>query len=1049
MLLTAVMVPLLVHEEPLVGTTAAWLTRPLSRPMLLASKAFFMATVLVLPPLVAELSVLALNGARSELALAAAEILLIQCALAAAVAALAAVTPNFAHFITWAAVIWTVQALAAAALMVGRMAGNPESVWAWAEPSAFRSVQVATLVGTLVIGAAVVAHQYLTRRTRRSVVLGVAGIIAVTLLSMGWPPSPPGRPAAANEPGREVELTVEADSVLATDAFSLQALAQPKKTISARVECAGAPPGTFCEVEDLTASLRFPDGAVIRVERPHRPSFPRLHTPSIQQALGGASVVNGGPSSGVSSLSPDLFEVDRAVYAERGRTPAVLEGSATVTLKRYRVTASLPLKRGASHADGVGQTTITDVLRGPGSCQVVLRQRSLRLLLSGRSAPFPSVTAAFFEPVSYVLLNAQRRQAFVPEMMPSFDFVRTLSQALPGAQRLSYDVRSLAFTSESRFEPLAPLDDAWLDGASLVMLEAEAQGHSAARLLVPDFVLARSERAHVDRPSELEAGLTPMQYYERGTARLEDSLGHSADEGRALGEAKAYLKKAVEADRGMTAAYVDLALVAAVSDENPASRRAAAKPWMDRARELRPSDPGLQRVEAYLVDGEGGDPVPIMERVVAGSPGVSAYWRDLGYFRSKAYRLRTALEAFDRARVAAADPLEAARVEARRSEAYAYLDRPVDAGRAYEKSLAVRGDFTPYWVRLCEVRLAGGDCGAAREAARRARRLEASARAVSCLARAQVCLGQVDESSEEVRAAWPWDLIAIGDFFRDHGDRAKARAYYARAKLASDDPRLCVSLSELELRESGAAPAWAFLQPALIAHPQDPDALAQAAAVRRRAGENREALDLAARALEARLDEKTEKRLHAAFGEDADYAGLRRRLTERVDGLFDQYEKSHDYQYLRRDYSMTQWMIGHAGATYKDREAVPHLIRYLAESPFAETRARAADALWWIGDRRAVPAMLRALSDPDLNVQGFAASGLGDLGDPAAVAPLLDLFGRLQDNREQTKARVADALGKLGDQRALAPIRESLATIKDPSYQGWAQGAVVRLEARR
>jgi tetratricopeptide (TPR) repeat protein len=1049
MLLTAVMVPLLVHEEPLVGTTAAWLTRPLSRPMLLASKAFFTVTVLVLPPLAAELAVLALNGARSELALAAAEILLIQCALVTAVAALAAVTPNFAHFITWAAVIWTVQALATGALMLGRMASNPESIWAWAEPSAFRSARIAALGGALVAGAVVVVHQYLTRRTRRSVVLGVAGIVAVTLLGMDRPPKPPGRPATTEGPGREVELMVDVDSVLATDAFSLQALAQPKKTISAKVECAGTPPGTFCDIEDLTASLRFPDGALIRVDRPHRPSFPRLHPPSIQQALGGASVVNAGLSSGLSGVSPDLFEVERAVYAERGWGPAVLEGSGTVTLKRYRVVARLPLKRGASHADGVEQTTITDVLRGPGSCQVVLRQRTLRLLLSGGSAPLQSLTATFFQPVSYVLVNPQRQQAFVPEMMPSFDFARILSQATPGGQRLSYDVTTLVFTSESRFQPLPPLDDAWLDGASLVALEAEAQGRAAARLLVPDFVLARSERGPVGRPSDVDAGLSPAQYYERGTARLEDSLGHSADQGRALGEAKAYLTKAAEADRRMTAAYVNLALVAAVSDEDPAYRRAAAKPWLDRARELRPADPGLQRVEAYLVDGEGGDPVPIAERLVAASPGIAAYWRDLGYFRSKAYRLRTALEAFGRALAARDGPLETARIHAQRAEAYAYLDRPEEAGRAYEKALAARGDFAPYWVRLCEVRLAAGDCGAAREAAGRARTLEAGSRGVSCLARAQVCLGQVDESSDEVRGAWPWDLVAIGDFFRDHGDSAKGRAYYARSRLASDDPKLAVSLSELELRESGAAQAWAVLQPALVAHPQDPDALAQAAAVRRGGGQNREALGLAAQALEARLDGKTLQRLQAAFGDDAGYSELRRRVTERVEGLFDYYEKSHDYQNLRRDLSMTQWVIGHAGATYKDREAVPHLIRYLAESPFAETRARAADALWWIGDRQAVPAMLRALSDPDLKVQGFAASGLGDLGDPAAVAPLLDLFGRLQDNREQTKARVADALGKLRDQRALAPIRESLAKIKDPSYQAWAQGAVARLEAQQ
>jgi HEAT repeat protein len=166
-----------------------------------------------------------------------------------------------------------------------------------------------------------------------------------------------------------------------------------------------------------------------------------------------------------------------------------------------------------------------------------------------------------------------------------------------------------------------------------------------------------------------------------------------------------------------------------------------------------------------------------------------------------------------------------------------------------------------------------------------------------------------------------------------------------------------------------------------------------------------------------------------------------------VNGLFEYYERKHYYQYLRRDIPMTEWVIGHAGATHKDVEAVPHLIRYLQESPFAETRARAADALWIIGDRSAVPALLAALSDSDLKVQGFAASGLGDLGDPTVVDPLLDLFRRLPDNREETKARIADALGKLGDKRALSPIRESLAQIPDLAYSRWARPAADRLEA--
>jgi len=1039
-LLMIVMVPLLVHEEPLVGTTAAWFTRPLSRRTLLASKTAFLLLILVLVPLGAELAALAANDARSsELARAAAEIALTRCSLVASLAALAALTPNFARFIMWGAAIWGVYTLVASAAMVRTMM-SPEGILALADPRVLRASAVASLGAILLAGSAAVVHQYLTRRVRRSVAIAATGLVASLAFSMGWTWT---RPSPASRPGgpTAVQLLVDTGSVMAMDTFSLQAAAPRRKTIWAATDCLRTPPGTFCELDDLRGALRYPDGGVVPVERARRPGLTRLHRPSLEQALGGSRVVN----DGLRGLGTGLFEVDHAVYAERGRTPAVLEANGTVTLKRYRVAASLPLQRGAFHADGAERVTITDVLRGPGTCQVVLVKRRLDLVLSAPPATFPGF-GDLLAPVSYVLVNAERKQAFVPEFVPAFDLAGSLAQALPTGQRLTYDPVSLLFTSESQFETLPRLDDAWLSGASLVLVEADVEGRTPARVLVPDLVLARREMHHRAGAPEVEAGLTPAQYGERGAGRLEDGLGHPVDGDAARSWAEAYLMKAVEGDPDLAAPYGGLALIAASSEGTPRSRRDAAQAWLDKGR-VASADPAARRVEAYLLEAEQGDAAAVMEQVVEHSPGSSAYWRDLGYFRTKDYRLRRALEAYDRALATRPDPVEAARVQAQRGESYAFLARPAEARKAYEDAVGRRPDFAPYWRRLCQVRREAGDCGGALEAARRAQGLETSTAASSCLLRAQICLGQVDEGSPEVRRAWGWDLIAIGDFFRDKGDESRARGYYRRAELHPDDWTLALSSSELELRSGGPDQALEILRPALAAHPQEPALLAQAAVVHARRGDGARALDLAGQALEARLDAATVRRLEAALGGDPEYARRRRRITARVEGLFGHYERKFDHQYLRRDLPTTEWVIGHAGATHKDREAVPHLILYLQESAFATTRAKAADALWYIGDGRAVPALVEALSDPDLKVQGFAASGLGALGDPAAVSPLLDLFARLPDNREETKARVADALGKLGDKRALAPIRESLAHIQDPAYLRWARPALARLEA--
>jgi HEAT repeat protein len=220
------------------------------------------------------------------------------------------------------------------------------------------------------------------------------------------------------------------------------------------------------------------------------------------------------------------------------------------------------------------------------------------------------------------------------------------------------------------------------------------------------------------------------------------------------------------------------------------------------------------------------------------------------------------------------------------------------------------------------------------------------------------------------------------------------------------------------------------------------------AAERRAKGSSEEALRLAAKALEAQLGEETEGPLAAAFEGDPGYADVHDRVRSLVEGLLGHYERKYDRRF-GRDRASVLWAIWSLGTERKDAEAVPQLVRYLHESVLDEARWRAAQALWAIGDRRAAPQLVAALEDPSPRVAGFAASGLGDLGDASAVGPLLALFQRLPDNRDEAKARVAEALGKLGDPRAVGPLSASLETIRDPAYVRWAEPALRRLETLR
>jgi HEAT repeat protein len=70
----------------------------------------------------------------------------------------------------------------------------------------------------------------------------------------------------------------------------------------------------------------------------------------------------------------------------------------------------------------------------------------------------------------------------------------------------------------------------------------------------------------------------------------------------------------------------------------------------------------------------------------------------------------------------------------------------------------------------------------------------------------------------------------------------------------------------------------------------------------------------------------------------------------------------------------------------------------------------------------AVPVLVRALADRGCEGRHWAASLLGDLGDPAAVQPLIEAL----DDEAEVARWAANALGKLNDARAVEPLIRAL-----------------------
>lgn len=98
-------------------------------------------------------------------------------------------------------------------------------------------------------------------------------------------------------------------------------------------------------------------------------------------------------------------------------------------------------------------------------------------------------------------------------------------------------------------------------------------------------------------------------------------------------------------------------------------------------------------------------------------------------------------------------------------------------------------------------------------------------------------------------------------------------------------------------------------------------------------------------------------------------------------------------------------------------------------------RRNAARALGKLGDKRAVPILLTALTCPDFYVREAAAQALENLGDTAGVPPLLQLLrdqipGTLPapepPNLVQPYDAILEALGGLGDRSVIEDVRPFL-----------------------
>jgi len=448
-LLIAVIVPLMIQEDAAVGSAAFWLTRPVSHGALLRAKLLGLGAIM-LAPLIVDLVVLFLAGLPTgDLEKAFADIFLRQVSLVVPIAAVAALTPTFWRF--------TVVLVGSVILLTLLSAALPQPKLL---PTGLADVVL------FMWGGSVLAHQYLTRRTSRSIILACLGGALVTAVSV-WPWALADEPLAFSTTAfdsKHLTLEVKATSLNTSTSVSLIHNVVTKK-IDGVYELKGLPPAFIYQTRTVSARLIAGDGTElpsrVTISTNPPPEFDSPHVSAIAAAIG---IPVHSTVSRVGSTT--LASLDNSDFVRYKNSPVKLICDLDFVVSRYETDGELPLIKGAhtrSRGEGV---TVGGIDLSDEGITIEIAESSVNVRFSDgiRSAGQPAELRLRGDPV-YVLVNRQRNEASVV----SNGTARGSSSMFYLGGLLMKKVVELPFGGE-RNNSAPIIDHEWLQGAVLVRL---------------------------------------------------------------------------------------------------------------------------------------------------------------------------------------------------------------------------------------------------------------------------------------------------------------------------------------------------------------------------------------------------------------------------------------------------------------------------------------------------------------------------------------------------------------------------------------------------
>ncbi len=496
-----VLIPLLIHGEPLTGTTAFWLSRPLSRKTILAAKGLFIGLLLILFPLLVEVGIFAGNGVQvRHILLAIPEILIGDMALILQVMVLAVLTRNFARFAIAGVVIFIGMILLSVSLHIARLYfGGMDSLMRAAEPGLAASRGLVAHVSVLLFGLAVVLNQYLTRKTVRSICLAAVGFALQFTCSQLWSinffAEEKAAPDASLVRCEELMLSLDAGHKSSSDEFQMRRTGVPRKEFSMRIEAEGLDDKYVVRPTETIARLEYPDGVVLTSTNRmnNRSDLQDQDMRALASLFADYQVLN---RSLYASQSTKILTAPTEQYFKVGRTEGNLSLEVEVEISGYRVAAEIPLQEGARYSSGSEHLVVSRIMKQSSGCTVILRESKVNLLFGGREAR--SCSGSGCSPLNddaqvlYALRNKALKQIYLPRTDRQIG-----SFGMGGKQRLSVTPLHLVFEPNRIEDAGFIVDEVWLQEADLVRIEEVRVGYCRKTIEVEGFQLeSSSSRSH-------------------------------------------------------------------------------------------------------------------------------------------------------------------------------------------------------------------------------------------------------------------------------------------------------------------------------------------------------------------------------------------------------------------------------------------------------------------------------------------------------------------------------------------------------------------------